>query len=298
MLSPDPALIERLLRDDVPSLDLTSAVLELPPVRSRMTFVAREPLVLAGVSTVVALLERCGAAVVSVADPGRWAEPGQALLVAEGTAVQLHLAWKVCANVLEFAGGVATRTARLVEAARTVTPDIEVLATRKLVPGTKEIAIEAVTSGGALPHRLGLSETVLVFDQHTVFLGGVEGLIARLPQVAARAGGKPVVVEVTSVAEAVALAEAGVGGLQFDKLGPAELAAAVAAVRHVAPQLRLLAAGGINAANAASYAATGVNGLVSSWMYTGTGTDVGVTIAPGVPESASEPFAAPSYGGC
>jgi molybdenum transport protein len=298
MLSPDPAFIERLLRDDVPSLDLTSTVLELPPVPARISFRAREPQVMAGAPTVIAALERCGAQVRAVAATGQWVEPGETVVAAVGNATQLHLAWKVCANVLEFAGGVATRTALLVQNARTVAPDIEVLATRKLVPGTNQLAIEAVLAGGGLPHRLGLSETVLVFAHHTVFLGGVDGLIARLPQVVVRAGGKPVVVEVTSVSEAVALAEAGVGGLQFDKLAPTELAHAVRAVRNVAPQLRLLAAGGINAANAASYAATGVNGLVSSWMYAGAGVDVGVAIVPDDADPAAEAVVRRGYGGC
>ncbi len=86
---------------------------------------------------------------------------------------------------------------------------------------------------------------------------------------------KPVVVEVCDRDDAVALARAGVGGLQFDKLDPPALAEAVAAVREVAPGLRLLAAGGITAANAADYAATGVDGLVTSWMYGGPGVDIG-----------------------
>lgn len=289
MLTPDPGTIERLLREDVASIDLTTTVLGLPPVPSRMTFRVRRAAVVAGLPLAVGLLHRCGASATPVAATGARVEAGTVVLSADGTPAQLHLAWKVCASVLEAACGIATRTAEVLDAARTVAPTIEVLATRKVVPGTKELAVEAVLAGGALPHRLGLSETVLVFEQHTVFLGGIGGLIARLPQLTARSGGKPVVVEVSGEGEAVALARAGVGGLQFDKLDPPALAAAVAEVRRVAPHVRLLATGGITAANAADYAATGVDGLVTSWMYGGPGVDIGVQLAPVTPGQGGLP---------
>ncbi|MCE1174332.1 MAG: ModD protein [Propionibacteriales bacterium] len=289
MLAPDPATIERILREDVPSIDLTTTVLGLPSVPAQMTFRVRSPSVVAGLPLATGLLARCGATVTATAATGTRLDADAVVLRAEGTPAQLHLAWKVCAGVLEAACGIATRTAELLAAARTVAPMVEVLATRKLVPGTKELAVEAVLAGGALPHRLGLSETVLVFEQHTVFLGGIDGLIARLPQLTTRAGSKPVVVEVSGEGEAVALARAGVGGLQFDKLDPPALAAAVAAVRQVAPHVRLLAAGGITAANAADYAATGVDGLVTSWMYGGPGVDIGVRITPSASDQGGLP---------
>jgi hypothetical protein len=46
-----------------------------------------------------------------------------------------------------------------------------VACTRKNVPGTKRFAVAAVKAGGAVMHRLGLSETVLVFPEHCAFLG-------------------------------------------------------------------------------------------------------------------------------
>ncbi len=55
--------------------------------------------------------------------------------------------------------------------ATAVAPDIAVACTRKNVPGTKRFAVAAVKAGGAVMHRLGLSETVLVFPEHRAFLG-------------------------------------------------------------------------------------------------------------------------------
>lgn len=280
MIPPSMELVERLLGEDVSSVDLTTHLLDLPVVPARIRFTARSPITVAGTALVQALCERVGAQVESSQLSGTLAGPGSVLLQATATPAELHRVWKVAVNVYEAACGIATRTRELVEAARSAAPDIEVVTTRKVIPGTKDLAISAILAGGALPHRLGLSETVLVFDQHAVFIGGVEGVARRLQQVRRRTVEKLVFVEVASLADAQLLAAAGADGLQFDKVPAEELASIVAQLRVQYPALRIIAAGGINAGNAAAYAATGVDALASSWMYAGPPADIGVVIAP------------------
>ncbi len=184
------------------------------------------------------------------------------------------MGWKAGLNVLEAACGIATRTRALVVDAHSVAPDIEVVATRKIFPGTKGMATKAVYAGGGLPHRLGLSESVLVFAQHTVFMGGEEELWERLPGIKARAKEKKIGVEVTDEAGALRAARAGADIIQVDKLGPDQVASLVKAVRAVAPYAAVAAAGGINLENVKAYAATGVDLLVTSAMYWGKPTDI------------------------
>ena len=88
-----------------------------------------------------------------------------------GTAAQLHQAWKVCLNVFDHLSAVATKTRMMVDAAHAANPSCEILTTRKGMPGVKDLLVEATIAGGAFPHRLGLSETVLVFDHHLSFMG-------------------------------------------------------------------------------------------------------------------------------
>lgn len=280
MIPPTTELVERLLSEDVPSLDLTTHLLELPAVPARLSFTARSPITVAGTALVQALCEQVGAQV-DVAQPsGTQVEPGAMLLQAVATPAELHRVWKVAVNVYEASCGIATRTHELVTAARSTAPHIEVVTTRKVIPGTKDLAISAILAGGALPHRLGLSETVLIFDQHAVFLGGVEGVAQRLQQVRRRAVEKLVFVEVENLADAQLLAAAGADGVQFDKVPAVDLTAMVAQLRQEHPALRIIAAGGINSGNAAAYAATGVDALASSWMYAGPPADIGAVIAP------------------
>ena len=88
----------------------------------------------------------------------------------------------------------------LVSAARAVRPDIAVACTRKNVPGTKALSIAAVRAGGAVAHRLGLSETILVFPEHLVS-GTDPDLTVMVRELRAHAREKKLVIEVNSVSE-------------------------------------------------------------------------------------------------
>lgn len=84
----------------------------------------------------------------------------------------------------------------MVDAVHAENPRCEVLTTRKRMSGTKPLDTKATLVGGSFPHRLGLSETVLIFAQHIVFYeGGVDALIADIPELKARCCEKKFFVE-------------------------------------------------------------------------------------------------------
>lgn len=268
--------IERFLAEDCPYGDLTTALLDIGAEPGRIVYTARQETVACCTEEVVRLFESLGCTAQRLRPTGAVVDEGLVLLDASGPAGALHMGWKAGLNILEAACGIATRTHRLVQDARSVSPDIEVVATRKIFPGTKGIATKAVYAGGGLPHRLGLSESVLVFAQHTAFLGGEEAAWERIGVLKARAKEKKIGVEVTDEAGALRAARAGADIIQVDKLSPEEVASLVRSVRAVAPQAAVAAAGGINLENAKAYAATGVDLLVISAMYWGKPADVGV----------------------
>ena len=270
--------IERFLLEDCPYGDLTTALLDIGSRPGRILFTTRHETVACCTEEAVRLFEGLGCSAQLLQSTGAVVGAGTVLLEARGPAGALHAGWKAALNLLEAASGIATRTHALVRDAQSVDPDIEVVATRKTFSGTKAVATKAVYAGGGLPHRLGLSESVLVFAQHVAFLGGEEELWAMLPQIRARAREKMIGVEVTEEAGALRAARAGADIIQVDKLGPEDLAALVKAVRAVAPQAAVAAAGGINLDNVRAYAATGVDLLVTSAMYWGKPADIGVSM--------------------
>ncbi|MDQ1292710.1 MAG: molybdenum transport protein [Actinomycetota bacterium] len=274
------AVIERLIHEDVPCLDLTTRTLGIRDDPATLQLTTREQTTVCGTEEAARVCDRLGCRLVASCPSGTTLDAGELLLEVEGGAAALHQAWRVCLNLLEACSGIATRTAALVEAARSVAPHIEVLTTRKHFPGTKELSVKAVVAGGGLPHRLGLSETLLAFEQHRVFCGGVEGLAGQVASWRRTAVEKKTIVEVTSLEDARTLALAGVDGLQFDKIPAGTLGEWVRVLRRDRPGIVLLTAGGITARNAADHAATGVDALVTSSVYHGAPSDLSARMIP------------------
>lgn len=271
--------LERLLREDVPYLDLTTCILDIGHRPAALEYFSREEAVVACTEEVKRIFEKLGATARSLVPSGERVAPGQALFRAEGTAEALHMGWKVGLNLLEHASAIATRTRKLVDLARSANPRASVVTTRKGIPGSKEYAVKAVLAGGGQPHRLGLSETVLVFEQHRNFLPP-DAFPSLIGELRSRASEKKVLAEVDTLDQAVGLVRAGIDGIQFDKVEPETLRGWSATLRALNPNLVLIAAGGITDRNVQAYAAAGVETLASSWVYFGKPVDLGTSIMP------------------
>jgi molybdenum transport protein len=272
------ARIDDLIAEDVPYCDLTTDLLGIGEQKGRMEYFTREDCTVAGAYATCRVAERLGLAVEGAARDGDRVQAGSVLVTLAGTASQLHMAWKVGQNLLDHLSAVATKTRAMVDAAHAANPRCEILTTRKSMPGAKDLLTSAVMAGGAWPHRLGTSETVLVFANHTAFLGGFESLVEALPALRAKCVEKKVFVE-AGPEEALVLARGKDGaplvdGIQLDKVPAAELADLVARLRAIDPRLTLIAAGGINPANAAEYAATGVDGIVTTAPFSAKPLDM------------------------
>ncbi|CAM3557264.1 ModD protein [Hydrogenibacillus schlegelii] len=271
--------LEKWLLEDVPSLDLTVELLGLKGKRGRLRFVARQACIICSTEEVERLAGLCGVAVEQAVPSGTKVNEGKVILTLRGSSEELHRIWKVGANLLEYYSGVATRTSELVSKAKAVNPNAEILATRKHIPGTKALAVKAVRAGGGWPHRLGLSETVLIFEQHRVFLSNEE-IRHQLQALKTVAVEKKIFLEVATLEEARAFLAAGAHGVQFDKVRPEVLGEYVGRLKAEFPAGLVLAAGGIRAENVAAFAATGVDGLVTSSMDHGPPLDIGAKMEP------------------
>lgn len=270
--------LEDFIKEDVPFIDLTTLILGIGDSMGEIRFVARDNAIIAGTEEVTRVFKKLDIEILNVLPSGTAARAGDTFIEARGNAGNLHMAWKVSQNILEYCSGIATRTFHLVSRAKGVNPKIEIVTTRKIFPGTKELSIKAVLAGGGLPHRLGLSETVLIFKQHLNFIGGIDRFIELFEEIRCRACEKKIIVEVASMEDAVKLCQAGVDGIQFDKLLPDELKLAVAAVRNLNAKITLIATGGINESNIEDYARTGVDAVATTSVYFGKPVDIGAKI--------------------
>lgn len=269
----DDGALWRLLAEDTPYGDLTTEALAIGARAGCIRFFARDPMTVCGTEEAYRLCELSGARAELHTASGQFAPPDTLLLEAEGSAETLHRVWKTAQTLLEWCSGVASRAAEIQTAARHGHPDAVVAGTRKNVPGVRRLAVKAFRAGGAVMHRCGLSETVLIFAEHRQFLGD-ETPAATLARVRRHCPEKRIVVEVHSPAEALNWAGADV--LQLEKFTPVAVAETVAALNAHAASPVIGIAGGVHAGNAEDYARAGARLLVTSAPHQAPSRDVQV----------------------
>lgn len=274
------AELDSWIEEDVPYGDLTTQVLGFGELIGTITYETRAETVICATEEVSRIFAKLGLRVTKAVPTGTVVPAGEAFFAGKGTADALHTAWKSCGRVLESACGVATRTRQFVAASRSGNADIMVATTRKSFPGTKKLVSKAVLAGGAVFHRLGLSETILVFDEHIRFLGGLDAFIARMPALKAGMPEKKIVAEAHDAATAEAMVRAGVDVVQCDKFTVEDLRKTVSVARELNAGAMVAAAGNVTLENVAEIAATGVTFVVTSALYSGKPSDIGVKIMP------------------
>jgi molybdenum transport protein len=264
--------LQALLDDDAPCGDLTTHSLAIGAQPAQLEFRARQAMTVCATEEAARLFELAGATSKLLAPSGSQVNVGDLILETQGSAASLHRAWKAAQTLVEWASGISSATAAIVAAAS----GVAVACTRKNVPGTKAMSAKAVKAGGGIMHRLGLSETLLVFAEHRLFLNEAPPqTILRLHQTQPE---KKIVVEVANLQEAGVWAKAGADVLQLEKFTPEAVAACRLVIDRIYLHIRplLAAAGGIRADNAAAYVAAGADFLVTSSPYTAAPRDVQV----------------------
>lgn len=275
----DDDLLRALLREDAPHGDLSTRALGLDDSPAQVRFEARGEMVVAGLAPAARLLTLCGLQVQAVVGDGSRLAAGEAMLLGRGPAGGVLLGWKTAQTLVEACSGVASATAAIVRSLREAGFATPLACTRKNFPGTRRWAAEAVLAGGGVMHRLGLSESLLVFPEHRALLGEA-ACAARLAALRRSQPEKTLVVEVTDTADALAMAQAGAQVLQLERFSPAQLAALKQQLQAQGLQVQLAPAGGVTLANALAYAQAGADLLVSSAPYFAPPMDVKVHIGP------------------
>jgi molybdenum transport protein len=272
-LVPDHELV-RFAEDDAPYGDLTTSGLGIGDAPGTAVATAAGDMVVCCVEEAERLFQLGGCRVERAARSGAKVTKGTLLLTAYGTARDLHRVWKVAQTLMEITSGITSRAAAIVAATQAVRPGVAVACTRKHMPGTKRIALKAIMAGGAVPHRLGLSDSIMVFKEHRAFLASGISYRDAVAHLRAHAPERRVAMEADTEEEALAFAEAGADTVQVDKASPEMIARIAAAFARMTSRPILAAAGGINETNAAAYAEAGADLLVTSAPYTAPPRDV------------------------
>ena len=254
------ALARRALSEDRVDRDRTTRALLPRAVPAEGRVVAQAAGVLSGGLVVRGMARAVGLRVIAQRRDGGTIRRGDVVLRLRGDARRILAVERSILNVLMHASGVASATARAVRSARGSSPPLEVWATRKTLPGLRDLEKAAVVHGGGRPHRRDLADALLVKNNHLALVPLTEAV--RRARAVARQGER-VEVEVRTVSGAVRAARAGAPALLIDNASPRRARAIVRALE--AAKLRrgrwVELSGGITPATLASYRRVGADAV-------------------------------------
>ena len=277
-LDPDRVLaaVVDAVNEDLPGEDVTSAATLDPAQQAWADLVARGDGVVAGLAVAEVVFRHVVGPQVEVkrqAADGDRVTRDDVLLSVHGPVPTLLTAERTALNYLCHLSGVATATARWVDAlAGTVA---RVRDTRKTTPGFRALEKYAVRCGGGVNHRATLSDMALVKDNHVLAAGGV---VPAYDAVRARYPGLPVQVEVTTLDQLRELLDAGAPEILLDNMTTAQMAEAV---QVAGGRARLEASGGLTLARAREVAETGVDYIaVGALTHSAPVLDIAMDLRP------------------
>jgi nicotinate-nucleotide pyrophosphorylase (carboxylating) len=256
----DIEIVRRALKEDVGAGDVTTLATVPADLTSSGLIVARENLVVCGLEVAEAVFREVCAKVdmERLAEDGQKVKEGQTLMRARGPAAGLLTGERVALNFLQHLSGVATVTARYVEAVAGT--GARILDTRKTTPGLRQLEKYAVTCGGGVNHRAGLYDRVLIKDNHLAALrreapNAIEAAVRRARE---KYPGLEVEVEADTLEQVEQAAVAKADVILLDNMSNEDLRAAVWIVNHRA---RTEASGGVTMASVRAIAETGVDSI-------------------------------------
>ena len=246
-------VVKRALAEDVGKGDITSKAVVPRDATARAGIEQKQPGVIAGLEVAEEVFRQVDKSVrwMALAGEGTWREGGPVAAL-DGPARSILEGERVALNFLGRLSGVATLTARYVEAVAGT--GAKILDTRKTTPGMRALEKKAVLTGGGFNHRFGLDDAILIKENHSALAGGVGA--------ATRAGlekapkGMMVVVECQDLAEVDEALASGATHLLADNMS---LEMLEHVVERAAGQATVEASGGVDLQTIRGIAETGVD---------------------------------------
>ena len=251
-------LIDKALSEDLAAQDTTTAALVPPGQLGEAIILAKADGILAGVEVALAVFTRLDPSL----DTDAQVEDGTTLSTDDRiAAVRGHVdgilrAERTALNFIQRMSGIATETSRYVRAVREL--PVQIIDTRKTVPGHRYLDKYAVRMGGGRNHRMNLADGILIKDNHIAALRLQELSLGDTVRLALERAPHTlkVEVEVESVDEAREALDAGAHILLLDNMGLDEMRQAATLAKGVA---LTEASGGINLETVRAVAETGVD---------------------------------------
>ncbi|MDQ3133948.1 MAG: carboxylating nicotinate-nucleotide diphosphorylase [Acidobacteriota bacterium] len=249
--------ISAFLSEDLGRGDITTQATVTRNSRARGRFLAKEPLVVAGLEAAEAVFGALDSQqqLEAFVSDGDEVEAGKVIARANGFADVLLSGERVALNLLQRLSGIATLTRQFVRAIEGT--NAQIVDTRKTTPGLRMLEKYAVQAGGGRNHRFGLDDGVLIKDNHIALAGGVGAAVERAKREVGHL--HKIEVEVSTDKDLREAVSSGADILLLDNLTPEETARFVGLARELSTNVLLESSGGIRLENVRAYAEAGVD---------------------------------------
>lgn len=253
------------LEEDIGSGDVTTRSCIAEDAMAEGTFWAREPMVIAGVELLPMIYQLRGGVeeLELLTCSGDHVSEATAVAKVKGKAWTLLECERVSLNFLQRLSGVATLAKRYADEVRHT--KCRILDTRKTTPCLRRLEKMAVAAGGAVNHRIGLFDAILIKNNHITAAGGVRQAVER-----AKSSGLPIEVEVRTRGELEEALAAGAPRLLLDNLTPPQ---AREWIDHIQGRASVELSGGITLETVRAYAEAGAD-FVSCGAITHSATSM------------------------
>jgi len=268
--------VQAALAEDIGTGDVTTLATVPEAATARAAMQAREPLVVAGLALAEAAFREL-APTVKVERRSKDGQPvngGELLLTVSGPARALLSAERVALNFVQRLSGIATLTARFVDAMQG--RHAVILDTRKTTPGWRRFEKYAVACGGGHNHRMGLDDMVLIKDNHLAALrnGKPNAIAAAVQRARTRYPKLRIEVEADTLRQVKQAADAGADLILLDNMNPGRLRKAV---KLAGRRAQTEASGGVTLENVRAIAETGVDFIsVGALTHSARVVDIGL----------------------
>ncbi len=256
-------LLENWLLEDVGRGDFTTEGLFAEEIKNNQAiWVVKEDGVIAGLpiaARVFKLLDRETMFNLDV-NEGDFCKSGTKIASIKGSRKALLTGERVALNLAMRLSGIATATRSYVEKIDDFL--VKLVDTRKTTPGLRVLEKYATRVGGAVNHRMGLDDAVMLKDNHIKAAGGIQKAIALLRN------NIPyplnIEVETTNIEEVKQALKYGADIIMLDNMPTELMTQAVKTIRETNPRIRIEASGNITLKTIRAVAQTGVDYISSS----------------------------------
>jgi len=266
---PSPLIIDRLLQDwlleDIGRGDCTTQGLfgfGGETTINKAVWVVKEDGVVAGLpiaARVFKLLDKDIDFLPAVKEGG-FCSSETTIATLEGSRSALLTGERVALNLAMRLSGIATATRSYVEKIGDL--PAKLVDTRKTTPGLRVLEKYATRVGGAINHRMGLDDAVMIKDNHIQAVGGIDKAIALLRNNIAYP--LSIEVETSNLEEVKAALQYGVDIIMLDNMSPEKMVQAVEIIRNTSKRVKIEASGNITLETIRTVAETGVDYISSS----------------------------------